>query len=329
MEKRITLFGDLWLDTCTAHPRRYLQPGRQYDGITRAFEHFGIEYQPVNVRAPDFDLEQTARSVFDFGASTWWIRAKEGLAFLAWWHKQGYPKPETVVYHFVDLRAPEGVTSVWPIKAPVIDPQSVHGLIDVLFLVNTEQLEQYKQAYQIPRAYFLPQFYVPEVLKPIDTPKVYDVGFVGGMGDTPLHSERTRVLLSLKERLGDRMCIIESGCYGADLALFYSQCKIVLGASIDPDNVAHYTSDRMAYALGCGAFYLYRWFPGCQDLVPVLTAESWRDERELQLSVDYYLAHNELREAIAKRGHQLALERYTHLEVIGYALETLRGERHD
>jgi len=310
---RIALFGDL--GTVTA--------GREYDGLLRAFEHFGHPCLPIDVRAADWSFEQTEAELADFGASLWWVRAKEGLVFLTW-YCQRHPKPETVVYHFVDLRAPEGVDSDWPIKRPVINPESVHGLIDVLFLVNTAQLSEYQLAYQIPSAYFLPQFYVPDVLHPLDIPKTVDVGFVGGMSH-PLHKRRTEVLLRLQDYLGSTMQIVQSGCYGSDLAEFYSQCKIVIGMCAT-NQVAHYSSDRMVYALGCGAFYLAEYFAGFYDLMPQGTAVAWLDFAHLVEQVRFWLVNNELRETVARRGHNLALEQYTHIAVIGRAFELLRGE---
>lgn len=316
---RIVIFGDFWPDG----QGHFFQPGKGWDGITRAFNHFGHEYLAINMRDKKLTFPKIAERVLLFMPQVWWIRIKEGLAFLAWWSHQGYPRPEKVVYHFCDLRAPEGVSSIWPVKEPVIDPSKVHGLIDVLFLANSGQLAEYQEAYQIPRGYFLPHFYVPEVLYPIETQKRYDIGFVGAIDFSIYHYDRTKLLIALKDIYGDRLAVRERGVWGKNLALFYSQCKIVLGPGCGL-NVRHNTSDRFVLALGCGAFYLYQYFAGAEDLMPPTTAIPWHTQDMLCHLIDFYVDNDEsTRQVIARRGLALAIERYTHVQVIGKALSLL------
>lgn len=89
----------------------------------------------------------------------------------------------------------------------------------------------------------------------------------------------------------------------------YRGAKIAINCS--HYEIEKYSSDRLLRILGTGVFCLCKEYPGMpfKDGVHLRT---WRTIEELHQLCDYYMAHSDEREQIARQGHQLALDEYTY-----------------
>lgn len=92
----------------------------------------------------------------------------------------------------------------------------------------------------------------------------------------------------------------------------YQSCRISLGDSQWPDT--GFVSNRIFQALAAGGTALaHQWFRGMEDmgLIDGQTCIVWRNLSELESKLNYYLAHERERRAIAEAGEALAVERHS------------------
>ncbi|MCL6613180.1 MAG: glycosyltransferase [Firmicutes bacterium] len=95
-----------------------------------------------------------------------------------------------------------------------------------------------------------------------------------------------------------------------DLPRVYSSAKIVLGMDLDNTSITQ-TSVRSFEVLGCGAFYLTQYTKAHANLFEKGIHLEWASNEEEFLDlVDFYLAHNEAREKIAKKGQEYVYEHH-------------------
>jgi glycosyltransferase involved in cell wall biosynthesis len=150
-----------------------------------------------------------------------------------------------------------------------------------------------------------------------------DIVFLGnyyGKNHFPLSKLRLDMVKGLREKYGD--CF---RCYGAGWPFstkrtnhqrevqVYRGCKIAVG--ISEFDLQRYTSDRLFRAMGSGAFYLARYYPGCEeDFLPEYHLDYWHTLDELYEKVDYYLERPVIREVIAKRGCEHVHANHTWLD---------------
>lgn len=77
---------------------------------------------------------------------------------------------------------------------------------------------------------------------------------------------------------------------------------------------------------GCGGFQLVDWRPALADLfVDGEEVVSFRDMRDLRAKIDYYLAHDDERRAIADRGRARALRDHTFRHRLALLIDTVLG----
>lgn len=163
----------------------------------------------------------------------------------------------------------------------------------------------------------------PKYFHPIpNTEKIYDVVFAGSAYP---HGRRDCLMLEVAEEYDLHVWSgnvgawvnnlkmnpekIHQAVFDEELSKVYAQSKIVLGISWNTIYPGCW-SDRTVKTTLCGAFHLTKYIPlmerEYQDGIAYFkTFEECREK------IGYYLEHEEEREAIAKRGLEIALERHT------------------
>jgi hypothetical protein len=140
-----------------------------------------------------------------------------------------------------------------------------------------------------------------------------DIIFMGNnIGGFPLSDMRSKMVKELKARYGSNF-----GCYGINWgsgivpvndqhveASYYRGCKIAINLS--HFNYSRYSSDRLLRAMGAGAFVLsHNYIDIDRDYLEKIHLGVWNDFDDLFCQIDYYLKHNEERNAVAKSGWAL------------------------
>lgn len=153
-----------------------------------------------------------------------------------------------------------------------------------------------------------------------DAPLVRDVAFIGGAND----EKRVRYLEVLRERYAGRAFIDRAA--KSDIGKIYSGSRIVFNTSANND-----INMRFFEALCSGALLVTERVHenGMEELLhdaPEPICVFYDSLDEAVALIDYYLAHEDERKAVAMRGKIFA-ERHTYVQRIGIILETTQHMR--
>jgi len=180
------------------------------------------------------------------------------------------------------------------------DLQKARGF-DYVFAAQKDGMQRLKGD-GIPNVQWLPLACDPGIHAKVDTPKTYDVAFIGNL----FPGERERLVKLLRERFPNSFV---GRRYFREMARVYSQAKIVFNRSLRGD-----LNMRVFEALASGSLLVTDAACGLADLFKdgehLVT---YRDDGELVEKIEYYLAHEEQRERLAAQGMREALRRHTYL----------------
>lgn len=163
----------------------------------------------------------------------------------------------------------------------------------------------------------------------------HDVVFVGG-GTDYMHPEwpyRAKLVRWLQETYGDRFGKYghpERTVRGHELNQLYNSCKVVIGDSLCKDFFdSYYYSDRCFEVTGRGGMLITPYIPGMTDHFTdrkeavFYAFDNWA---QLKFMIDYYLEHDDEREAIRKAGHERTSRENTYTNRMATMIETLTRE---
>ncbi|MGB8643942.1 MAG: glycosyltransferase [Anaerolineae bacterium] len=187
---------------------------------------------------------------------------------------------------------------------------------DYLFVANKGCIDLYSHARDDLPVRWLPLAGDPAVQRDMVLERIYDVGFVGAIGGA--YTERTAALARLSKRW--KMNDYTRPYYGEEMARIYSQSKIVLNITL-----GRILNMRIFEAPPCGALLLTkRADNGQNDLFREGEHfDTFETLDELEHKVEYYLAHPEERERIARAGQAWALSHHTYAQRAQQILDTL------
>lgn len=163
----------------------------------------------------------------------------------------------------------------------------------------------------------------------------HDVVFVGG-GEDYMHPEwpyRAKLVRWLKETYGERFGKYghpERTVRGHELNQLYSSSKVVIGDSLCKDFFdSFYYSDRMFEVTGRNGMLISPYIPGTTDHfidrkeIVLYAFDNWA---QLKFMIDYYLEHDDEREAIRKAGHERTKTENTYTNRMAEMLDVLSKE---
>jgi len=192
------------------------------------------------------------------------------------------------------------------------------------------------ESHGINQRYLPPGVYEGDcyITEPVEHFK-HDVVFVGG-GEDYMHPEwpyRAKLVRWLKETYGDRFGKYghpERTVRGHELNQLYASSKVVIGDSLCKDFFdSFYYSDRMFEVTGRGGMLISPYIPGVTDHftdrkeIVLYAFDNWA---QLKFMIDYYLEHNDEREAIRWAGHSRTLAENTYTNRMEEMINTLKAE---
>jgi len=233
------------------------------------------------------------------------------------------PKPDLVF--FIDSPGrffPRGLEKIQsPTACYLIDvhqglqEREIYALFfDYIFVAQKDYIEHFKRK-EHPNVFWLPLACDPEIHGKRDMPKYFDIGFVG----SPNFSLRRQRLLDLLAR-NFKMNDYQRFYPKEEISNIYSKSKIVFNCSVNGD-----LNMRVFESLASGSMLITdRIDNGLYDLFKDgVHLVSYQDEGSLLKKIEYYLKHDEEREAIATSGMQLALSAHTYKHRVQTILETI------
>lgn len=285
---------------------RYKQLGFDWDALPRAFEKLGMDYLLLEGMR-NVDTKKMRDAVISFKPDYLLVILKDNVPFVKDISHDLKKIGTKVIYWFCDPEHPK--------------KEDLSNVIDIMFLTNRGQIEEYKSAYNLKRVYYMSQGYDPYVQHRLNMDEIYDVGFSGAISDEPLHKTRRDLLNAIKDKYQLKI----SNNIRNNIPEFYSQSKTVFGVS-DFDYEL-YTSNRFFVALGCGACYVTKKFKGIELLAENRKHVLWFETKEELFDVlDYYISHDIERNNIRQAAEKLALLKHTYTARIKNVMDVVDGK---
>jgi hypothetical protein len=211
-----------------------------------------------------------------------------------------------------------------------LNKDPVYKHIDHFFTVDKQMADWFNKNTEV-KGHYLPAgvFHEECYIKP--SRKILDVVFVGSKGyhqEWPYRPKLVNWLQSTyKKRFRHYGRDGLKSIRGAELNSVYAATKVVVGDTLCPDfKYPSYWSDRIYETLGRGGFLIHPYIPGLEkefkDKEHVVFYE-YNNFEQLNDLIDYYIEHDEEREAIRQAGHLHVKQNYTYKDRWESVLEEL------
>ncbi|MBU4312026.1 MAG: glycosyltransferase [Candidatus Omnitrophica bacterium] len=284
---------------------RYKGLGFDWDSAPRCFEKLGMEYLLIDGMR-NLEFKKIREAIVSFRPDYLLVILKDTLPIIKEMKEDLKSMGTRVIYWFCDPEHPK--------------KEDMSDVINTMFLTNRGQVEEYKNAYNLKKVFYMPQGFGPYAQHRLELPEIYDVGFAGAISSAPLHRTRKELIDAMSRRYN----VKTNNAVRNNIAEFYSQSKTVFGAS--DFNSELYTSNRFYVALGCGACYITKKFQGIELLAKNKEHVLWfEDKKELFDILDYYLSHDSERNMIREAASKLAMERHTYEHRLRNILDIVEG----
>ncbi|MCB9501967.1 MAG: glycosyltransferase [Deferribacteres bacterium] len=168
---------------------------------------------------------------------------------------------------------------------------------DHVYTFDTNAIDEYKK-YAVQQISWLPLGATPEVYHKQFLPKKYDVSFVGN-----IYPNRK----ALFQRLSKKFNLHVTQAFAKDAAKIYNESKIVLNLGIGKTGI----QQRVFEVLCCGSFLLTNEIPAEGRVFEDKEHLVYFNDENIEQLIEYYLQHEEEREAIALAGYRKAVTEHT------------------
>jgi hypothetical protein len=189
------------------------------------------------------------------------------------------------------------------LKKPYLKIRKQVSHYDIVFCAQKQGAERLRREAKVD-AQWLPLACDPEIHRELETPKIYDLGFVGR---NAMKFARGRHLRILKDKFPNSF--IGSADFSR-MAQIYSSSKIGFNSSIIND-----INMRVFEIMSCGTFLLTNRIKnnGFNELFEEgKHLVTYKNDRQLLELIEYYLAKQDQRELIAKQGQDLVRAKHTY-----------------
>jgi hypothetical protein len=200
-----------------------------------------------------------------------------------------------------------------------LDKDPIYSNIGHFFTVDKQMAEWFNSNTSVI-GHYMPAGVFGEECTYTPTTKKLDVIFVGSKGYHPEWPYRPKLIdwltgtyrRNFRHYGGDGIKALR----GEDLNTLYAMTKVVVGDTLCPDfKYESYWSDRVYETLGRGGFIIHPYIKGMEKEFKDkehLVFYEYNNFNQLKKLIDYYLEHEEEREAIRLAGHNLVKNNYTY-----------------
>lgn len=185
---------------------------------------------------------------------------------------------------------------------------------DFVFAAQKDYIPELKE--EKKEVYWLPHACDPNIHKRYESPKLFDIGFIGSMDSR--YVERVRLLKILSEKHD----VIAINIKFNNMSKIYSQSKIGFNKSLKGD-----LNMRVFEIMSSGTMLLTdKINNGLNDLFEDKKhLVTYENEEELDELVQYYLENEDEREKIAREGQKEVHEKHTYRHRAEQILKTVKG----
>jgi hypothetical protein len=259
-----------------------------------------------------------------------------GADLFVWVHTHGWNTPTShhgsldMVSVLKRLKA-EGIPSLtyhldlWKglAREKDLESDSFYNHIEHFFTVDKLMADWFNEHTTVKGHYLPAGVFGPECnITPNPSNYPDDVIFVGSKGYHPEWPYRPELIDWLQRHYGDNF-----KHYGGDgvgvvrgdtLNYVYSKAKIAIGDTLCKGfNYPYYFSDRVFETTGRGGFIIHPYIKGIEDVFEIdkeIVAYEFENFAELRRKINYYLSHDDEREAIRRAGHERTKRDHTYLK---------------
>lgn len=257
----------------------------------------------------------------------------EQCDMFVWVHTHGWVTPSNYNYSMVqvleDLRAKNIPTLTYHLdlwfgiqRQKDLEQDEFYKHIGHFFTVDKKMADWFNENTQVKGHYLQAAVFEPECYKG-DWREAYakDVAFIGSRGYHHEWQYRPQLIDWLKETYGERFMHVGGDgqiptTRGVELNNLYASTKVNIGDSLCIGfDYPYYWSDRVYETLGRGGFIIHPYIKGMdahfEDKKHLVFYEFGNFE-QLKNLIDYYLEHDEEREAIRLAGHEHVKQNHTY-----------------
>ena len=164
---------------------------------------------------------------------------------------------------------------------------------------------------------------MPDGTLDVGVERKYPIVFVGSKRYHPEYPYRAELIDWLKRHYGDNFKHVGGDgemptTRGEALNQLYADSKISIGDTLCKGfNYPYYLSDRLFESTGRGGFTIFPHIKGIEDYFEIdkeIVTYEFENFAELRRKIDYYLTHDEEREAIRRAGHERTKRDHTYLK---------------
>jgi len=183
------------------------------------------------------------------------------------------------------------------------------------FVAQKDYIPLFKKI--VDNVFWLPLAADPEINKKYDTPKIFDIGFVGSK-NPKMYPDRIKILNKLSEK-HDVLSVW--GIWGENISKIYGISRIGFNKSLSGD-----LNMRVFEVMSCGSMLLTdKIGNGITDLFKDKKhLVVYSTEEELYELIQYYLENEDEREKIAKEGQIEVLKNHTYDNRVEYMLDKIK-----
>lgn len=213
-----------------------------------------------------------------------------------------------------------------------LETDDFYKLIDHFFCTDKLMADWFNEHTEV-KGHFLPAGVFHEETYLLDMQKTNDIIFVGSRGYHPEWQWRPQLIDWLADTYKEKFKHFGNDGLGVvrgnDLNKLYASSKIAVGDTLCLNfNYPYYLSDRVFETTGRGGFLLMPYIKGIEDCFEIgkeIVTFKFGDFKDLKSKIDYYLEHDEEREAIRLAGFERTKKDHTYKYRWIKILETING----
>lgn len=248
-----------------------------------------------------------------------------------WVHTHGWETPgELPMGEVLDILKRSGIPTVtyhldlWfgLQRQKDLDNDSFYRHIGYFFTVDKQMADWFNKNTDVKGHYLQAGVFGEEcyIDQAVGTPG-QDVTFVGSKGYHPEWPYRPRLINWLRDTYGSRFVHVGGDgqiptTRGAKLNLLYANTKVAVGDTLCLNfDYPYYWSDRVYETLGRGGFLIHPYVIGMEEHFKDrehLVFYEYGNFEQLRELIDYYLTHDDEREAIRRAGHEHVRANHTY-----------------
>ena len=254
--------------------------------------------------------------------STIWEHLMEADLFI-WVHTHGWSVPEDW------MTMDRLIAGLKKMKVPIItyhldlwfgierqkdlETDPFYKNLDYFFATDKLMCDWFTENTDVKGVYLPAGVYDKEVYMHDSPAKGNDVIFVGSKRYHPEWSYRPELIDWLRNTYGEKFTHVggdgDTGTVrGDDLNALYADSKVAVGDTLCINfDYPYYFSDRLFESTGRGGFTIFPYIKGIEDCFEIdkeIVTYEFGNFTQLKEKIDYYLTHDDEREAIRKAGHE-------------------------